>query len=323
MLRINLLPPYIYDKQKKVKLAVFWAALVAAALGLFLVWFVTLNKKLDDQKKLEATAVENRTKFEGVESKINEEKKRRADIEARQTFIANAQKYNDSWPAAFETMRDVTADNILLKSMAFTTDRKTVNFTGFAKNEEDIVKWWMYLRNHYAGPDAALPFENVSFSLPAHPYPPKGSANGGAGGFGGGFAGGPGPAGPAGGGMGSFPGSGGGGGGPSSGGGGGGPSSGGGGGGGGFGGAGGKGGGGGGKDAVGPGMIEGRPGINFSAAVTLKKPLAEGMPTPAWNGGGAPAAAPGGFGGGFSGSRPPGGPGGASGPSSAGSGTKD
>ncbi|MCW3051891.1 MAG: hypothetical protein JWN14_1061, partial [Chthonomonadales bacterium] len=36
MLRINLLPPYIYDKQKKVKLAALWAFIVAAALGGFL-----------------------------------------------------------------------------------------------------------------------------------------------------------------------------------------------------------------------------------------------------------------------------------------------
>lgn len=307
MLRINLLPPYIYDKQKKVKLAVFWAAIVAAALGAFLFWFVTLNKSLNDQKALQATAEEYRGKFEGVEAKINDEKKHRADIEARQTFIANAQKYNNAWPAALETMRDVTANDILLKSMSFAADRKSVNFTGFAKDEGAIVRWWEYLRNNYAGTDASLPFDNVSFSLPGHPYPPKDSANGGGGGKGGfpggggfsGSGGGPTPGGLAG--AAGFPGSGGG------------PS-------GGFGAPGGRsrGGAGGADAAVGPGLIEGKLGINFAAVVVLKKPLADGIPTPVWNGGGAAAAAPGGFGGGgmpgsggppASGGRPSGAPG--------------
>lgn len=284
MLRINLLPPYIYDKQKKIRLAVLWAAIVAAALGAFLLWFVTLNNTLKDQKDLEAKAVDYKGQYDTVESNINKEKQARAEIERRQVFIANAQKYNDSWPAAFETMRDVTANNILLKSMAFDKSRKIVSFTGFAKTEEDIVRWWQYLRNNYAGPDAALPFENVSFSLPAHPYPPKdtATAGGGKGGFGGsgGFAGtggGGSGGGPSIAGASSF--------GPGTGGGS-------------FGSPGGFGGpGGNNKDNVGPGVIEGRPGINFAASITLKKPLADGMPTPAWGASSAPAG-PAGFGGG-------------------------
>ncbi len=281
MLRINLLPPYIYDKQKKVKLAVLWAAIVAAALGAFLLWFVTLNKTLNDQKALQTTAEEYRTQYTAVEADINKEKSARAEIERRQVFIANAQKYNDAWPAAFETMRDVTANNILLKSMSFDQSRKVVNFTGFAKSEQDIAKWWEYLRNNYSGPDAALPFDNVSFSLPGHPWPPKADANAGGGGADGSFGG-------------SFGGSGGGKGGSM-------PSLAGvGGSGGGFGGRSGGGGGTDKKDSVGPGVIEGRPGINFAATITLKKPLSDGMATPAWNAGGAPAA-PSGFGGGSGG----------------------
>jgi Tfp pilus assembly protein PilN len=284
MLRINLLPPYIYDKQKKVKYLVTWLAAVAVVLGVFLFWFVTLNKDLSDQRDLEAKATQLRTEFEKYDKDINGEKQARAQIEQRQTFIANAQKYNDSWPAAFETMRDVTAANILLKSMAFDKSRKVVSFTGFAKTETDIVKWWMYLRNNYAGPDASMPFDNVAFSLPPHPYAPQTAAAGGAGGPGGfgGSGGGSSSGGPMamGGKMSE--------GGPSSSGGGG------------FSGSGGGpsgGGGGNNEKSVGPGLIEGRPGINFTASVVLKKPLADGIPVPTWPSGAAPAAS-GGFGGG-------------------------
>jgi Tfp pilus assembly protein PilN len=270
MLRINLLPPYIYDKQKKVRLGIVWAAIVAATLFGFLFVFVTLNKTLADDKDQQTKAEGLRADFEKVEADITKEKQARAEIERRQVFIASAQKYNDSWSAAFEMMRDVTANNILLKSMAIDKTRKTVSFTGFAKTEEDIVRWWEYLRNNYAGPDATLPFDNVSFSLPGHPYPPKGSAAAGGAPGSGGFAG------PRGGlpSMAGF-------GGPSSGG----PSS-----GGGSGGFGGSGGGAGNDTTVGPGSIEGRPGINFTASVVLKKALAEGIPVPVWSAGAAPAA---------------------------------
>ncbi len=287
MLRINLLPPYIYDKQKKNRLWVIWGAIVAIAAGLFLFWFITLNKQLSDQKDLQAKAEGLKSDNDKVQSDIRQEHDRRKQIEDRQTFIANAQKYNDSWPAALEMMRDVTTNNILLKSMAFDATRKNVSFTGFAKSEADIVKWWMYLRNNYAGPDASLPFDNVSFSLPKHPYPPAGTAAAGGSGLQGGFGGSAGgsgnSAGVAGVSVASNSGGGGFGGGKDRGAFGGGP------------------GGGGTDSAVGPGVIEGRPGINFTASVVLKKPLADGMPTPAWGGGAAPAA-PAGFGGG--GGRP-------------------
>ncbi len=303
MLRINLLPPYIYDKQKKVRLGMLWAAIVAGALGLFLFWLITLNQKYSEQKDLQTKAEGLRTDYEKAESDIKSEENRRAQIEKRQVFIAAAQKYNDSWPAAMEMMRAVTADNILLKTMAFDAGRKTISLTGFAKTETDIVKWWMYLRNNYAGPDPALPFDNVAISLPKHPWPPAGTATAGANGLPGGFGGpGSGGGGSAGGAsmasmatMSTFGGKGG-----SPGGGPGGP------------------GGGAADAAVGPGVIEGRPGINFTASLVLKKALADGIATPAWGGGGAPAG-PSGFGGpGISGPGGGGMPGSGGAPGSAG-----
>ena len=54
-------------------------------------------------------------------------------------------------------------------------------------------------------------------------------------------------------------------------------------------------GGGGKSDAVGPAILLGRPGINFVASIVLKKALADGIGTPTWPAGAAPAGGGGGM----------------------------
>jgi hypothetical protein len=296
MLRINLLPPYIYDKQKKVQLGAVWALGVGLLIVGFLLWFGSVNSALADATKKQEDANNAKNQYDSLQSQIDKEKKDRADTEAKQTFVANAKKYNDAWPNLFDQVRDVTERNILLRRLSVDPDtRKILNIAGFAVHEIDIVKWWMQLRNN------RMMFDAVFFNLPKHPFVPTGGdgAANGMGGIGfpgaGGYPGMPGGM-PGSGGISGMPSSGGGsrgfGGMPMMGGGMGAPGE-------GFG-----GGGGGTEAAVGPGFVEEKPGINFTAIAVLKVALAGGIQTPAWPPGGAQAGgASGGFpsSGGFSG----------------------
>jgi hypothetical protein len=288
MLRINLLPPYIYDKQKKIK----WIAIALALPFLALVaclWAAqnaqAAKDKADGRKN---DALTQQSQYNNLVSQIKAEEDAVAATKAKQTFVANAIKYNEAWPDTYTSMRDVTSPKILLKSMYMSDDRKSLNFTGFCQYEEDLVRWWMFLR---AQSDL---YSEVHFRLPEHPWPPKSESNAGGGagsmamsgggpgmagspGMGGGMAmsGGPGMGGgsPMGGGMAMS-------GGPGMGG---------------SPGVGSFGGGGGSSDAVGDEEIEGRKGIKFSAFATLKKPFAGGITTPTWaTAGGAGASGGGG-----------------------------
>lgn len=118
MLRINLLPPYIYDKQKKVKVLIFWAVALVAVIGVFLFMMSGLNQQLAAATSDKETAEGLKSQYAQADTQINAEKQNRASIELRQTFIKNAQDYNRSWPAFFETMKDVTSPNIYLKTLS-------------------------------------------------------------------------------------------------------------------------------------------------------------------------------------------------------------
>ncbi|HLK61063.1 MAG TPA: hypothetical protein VKU00_31145 [Chthonomonadaceae bacterium] len=319
MLRINLLPPYINERGQKRNYVILWVLIVGVLIAGFFVGFNTLVNSLNDEKAHLASANDYLDKKKKADQDIADEKQRRAAIEAKQVFVANAKKYNDGWSDVYDLMVDVTTQDILLHSMSLDGTRKTVNLTGFAKDEPTVVRWWMELRNK------TQLFDLVSFSIPPAGYNPE-KAQGATGGRGmnpfGGMPGGmggmpgsgsPSAAGPtAAGPMGM---------GPSSAGGGPGMM-----------GFGGRGGGMGGNNAsIGPTEIEGKQGINFAAACVLKKALADGIPTPSWPpGGGATGGPMGGMGMGGMGGPPSGmsgppaglnmGPGGGGPPATAGSG---
>ena len=304
MLRINLLPPYIYDKQKKYPWIVGSLALIPLTVGL-LVWrYQVVQADLDIQNKRKEEAQTQQTQYNKLVQDIKAEDDAVAVTRSKQQFVSNAIKYNEAWPQVYAAMRDVTSPKVLLKSMYVSDDRKSINFTGFCQYEEDLVRWWMYLRQQ------TNMYTDVHFRLPEHPYPPKADNNGGGGGTGGlnmgGMSGGPMAGSPGMGGaspmagnpnmgapMAGSPGMGGMGGlagvgSPGMGGG-------------------SFGGGGGNSDAVGDDYIEGRKGIKFTAFATLKQPLANGIPTPTWATGGGGSAPSGGapmgsFGGGMGGS---------------------
>jgi hypothetical protein len=174
MLRINLLPPYIFDKQKKIKLGIVWIVAAVAAIMAFVFWSSSVQGKLDEKKKLLADATQLKSQYDDLDTQIKKVNDGIAVVKAKQTFIASAKKSNDAWPAVYEAMRDVTDKTILLQSLNVETqNHKALDFVGFAKDELTIARWWMSLRN------ATDRFDTVSLNLPTHPYiPPTASATG-------------------------------------------------------------------------------------------------------------------------------------------------
>ena len=278
MLRINLLPPYIYEGQKK-KVYLFGAiGIAAAALAALVLWNGAVLSKLkeaENQKETSASLLATWTELDG---KITSEHALVAKTKAKMTFVDNSKLYNDSWPGAYEQARDVTDRTVLLHSMNIGPDRRTLSLAGFCQYEPDLVRWWMFLRGTQL-------YNSVHISLPAHPFSPNeplavggGGTPGGAGFGGGGFGGAGGARGPGGPPAGSF------------------------GGGGGFGGGGkfanlGGGGGGGNVAAATDDEIEGRKGINFNAVAVLKTALLGGATPPVWPSDGSAASGGGGVGG--------------------------
>ncbi len=263
MLRINLLPPYIYDKNKKRNLVFAWAGMVGLVVAGFVIALASINAQLAQANTDKETAQTHKDAYDKYVTNIANVNTQIADTKAKQDFVANAQVWNNAWPATYEMMRDLTSDQILLKNMALDpASRKTLNFAGFSRSEMNIVRWWMILRNNKDK------FDSVNFKLPTPAAPLQVASAGGAGGYGGYAAqyGGAGFGSKKGGPVGVN---------------------------------GGSSGGGGAAGEVGAGEVEGRPGINFTANAVLKQALANGLTLPSWGTAGAAAASSSGGGGGY------------------------
>jgi hypothetical protein len=311
MLRINLLPPYIYDAAKRRTALILASLLPLLVLGAFAFWYSHEAGKLAVAENRKTEAENQKRQYDNYETQIRNTNDQIAQIRQKETFVADAREFNESWPDVYRKVRDVTSSSILLNQMSLDGQRRTVNLAGFTTSETNLIRWWMYLRSRCSDiVDASgrkLPalFESVRISLPPHPYQPEGGRGvAGAGGFGrGGFGygggipgmpgmgGGPagmmgpagmGPMGPMASGMPGMGGRGG------------------------VAGLGGRFGGGGLGQASGGATeteIEGRKGLTFTAFAVLKEPTAGGKPVPSWPpaGGGRAGGAMGGAMGGMMG----------------------
>lgn len=185
MLRINLLPPYIHDAARRRQIIGAWVAGVIVVIALFGMKIAAISAELNKETERKNTADNLKTKYDALQGNIDKVKKDIAQTQEKQTFIANAKKFNDAWPSTFDMVRDVTSDQILLQSMAADpATRKTLTLNGFAADELRVIKWWMFLRNQVNKPGSNL--DTVVFSgLPPHGYNPQsGAATGGGATFG-------------------------------------------------------------------------------------------------------------------------------------------
>ncbi len=298
MLRINLLPSYIYEGKKKRNVGIYWALGIASCIGLYAYGNAEANRKLDEQQTKLTEAETLRKQYEASEAKITETKTQVAVIKTKQDFVASAKTWNGSFSKLYTDMRDYVSPRIVLQRMnmgdgttggttggaAGAVNPSTVNMGFFASNEDDAARWHMNLLK-FAGTGGR--FKTVTVEYPnLHAYSGTGQANvpGGAGMGGAGFGGGK-----------STPGLG-----TSGSGGGGRPA-----------GAGGFGGGGNAQTASGTTVIEGRSGLQMVAHLELNQPFAGTVTSaPVWppsGSGSTTGGTTGGFSGGGGGYSPPGG----------------
>ncbi len=181
MLRINLLPSYIYEKKTKYAHVMGALVLMFVVLGGCILWaLAAAGSKAAAQKRLD-TANQFQTQYTDIDTQINDVKTQVAAIQAKQDFISGSQTYNTAWPVAIDAVAQDVPPYILLNSLSISpADHHVVTLTGFGQHEMDLARWWIALRND------TFKFSNVYITLPEHPYPSTGAQN--AAGFGG-FAG--------------------------------------------------------------------------------------------------------------------------------------
>src|SRR5438105_282539 len=94
MLRINLLPPYIYEGSKRRNVYVLWIALLLAAVGGLIFWKIQLGNQADQIAKDTDALKPTQTEAKNTQSKADALIASNAQLKQKADFVRNAKEYN-------------------------------------------------------------------------------------------------------------------------------------------------------------------------------------------------------------------------------------
>lgn len=128
MLRINLLPPYIYEGAKRRNVVVLWVLVLAAVVGGFIFWKMKLAEEADriakETNDLEPTAAQ----ADKYKTDANATIARNAVTKAKWTFVDTARGHNSKdYIEVFDHVRDYTISRVLYSGVAPANDEVRIN----------------------------------------------------------------------------------------------------------------------------------------------------------------------------------------------------
>ena len=149
MLRINLLPPYIYEGAKRTKLFVVWVILLAAVIGGFLFWKHSIDTETarikDEEAKIKPQAEEATAKA-GQASRINSES---AVIRGKADFVTGAISYDQkTYQEMLTNVARYTWPRVLYDSI--NPAGSTVTMGAYAPSLADVGHYMMYMERNPA-----------------------------------------------------------------------------------------------------------------------------------------------------------------------------
>lgn len=147
MLKINLLPPYIYEGKKRGTVAVLWLVIVlvvagACVFGKIYIDGQTAKVKSDtDAERPNMEAAQKAAK--DAEAVASESK----GILEKATFVRDAQKHaSTTYPPLFRNIRDYTISNVLYRSL--TPRGQTVSLSAYAPTLASVGQYMMYMEHN-------------------------------------------------------------------------------------------------------------------------------------------------------------------------------
>ena len=147
MLKINLLPPYIYEAGRKRLAFVVWVVAVLAVAGGFVGFRVMLDAKAAqfDQMRL-AEEPKQRQKQE-AERQANDIRTASATIRTKRDFVRDALAYNrNTYPPRVYNIRDYTLSTVVYRSLQ--PAGQTVTMEAFAPTLKDVGRYLMWMEHN-------------------------------------------------------------------------------------------------------------------------------------------------------------------------------
>jgi hypothetical protein len=117
VLKINLLPPYIYERRKVRKAALIFGLLFAAvAAGIFGWWLMLSNQERNLKVQVEDMKAKA-AQVEALQQQLSAEQAKLPPIKSKVDYIKGVMAYNMKYPAIYAELANYTYSRIIYKSI--------------------------------------------------------------------------------------------------------------------------------------------------------------------------------------------------------------
>ncbi len=147
MLRINLLPPYIYAGKKKTRVIVTWVLALAFVLGGFGWWYVSLGNQAKDWDTQKAALDQKANDADRFLSEAGTIDQQSQGIRDKAKFVRDSLDYNaKTYPTVIYQVRDYTIRNVLYSSLD--PQGSTVSLAAYAPTLADVGHYMMWMERN-------------------------------------------------------------------------------------------------------------------------------------------------------------------------------
>src|ERR1044071_6445160 len=147
MLRINLLPPYIYEGAKRRNVYVLWVVLLLTAIGGLVFWKIQLGNEADRIARDTDALKPAQTEAKSTQSKADAIVASNAALKTKAVFVQNAKKYNtEVYQPLLGSIGNYTITRVLYSSMV--PSGQTVNLAAYAPSLADVGHYFMAMEKN-------------------------------------------------------------------------------------------------------------------------------------------------------------------------------
>jgi Tfp pilus assembly protein PilN len=118
MLKINLLPPYIYEGNKRRNVALLWALILAAVVGACVFSKLRIDAETEARRQETEALRPNADEADRLAREATDIQSQNAGLKAKRDFVtASNEHISQTYPPLFDNVRNWTIDRVLYRSV--------------------------------------------------------------------------------------------------------------------------------------------------------------------------------------------------------------
>jgi Tfp pilus assembly protein PilN len=167
MLRINLLPPYIYEGSKRRNVTIVWVVILLAVIAGFVFGKVQIDGQTAALVAEKESLTPNADKADRLQAQANSINSESAAIREKRDFVKNARLHNsNTYPPVVYNIRDYTMKGVLYSSLQ--PQGETVTLDAYAGSLSQVGHYLMWMEHN---PNISRVSVGLN-GLPSFPVPP-------------------------------------------------------------------------------------------------------------------------------------------------------